>query len=965
MVNKTLIFINYRQMDCLSLANTLAVNLKHHFGSDTYFLDKENLNYRNSLTEEILLHIKSAKILLALIGPEWIFATDKDNDKRLLDPTDWVRREIELAKEQGKTIIPVLSPGVNHSQVMDWLKRKVPSLAFMADLHSFPIHSIESDCKTLLEIISEVIGIPLSESSLIPVANSKEEELRKELNKYFPLQDKYKFPKAEIPFVGLDYFKKEDAPLFFGRTYEILKLCKAISNFGLILLYGQSGVGKSSLIDAGILPRMEGIYKTEYIRRNKSVGYHQQLNSLLGQYEEKKTLIILDQVEEIYTDKREDWRNESIEFWDTLSRAISLFSFFKFVLVFRSEHYPNIKDLLKERQIHLTMDQELHLAPLNLDGIREAILGVSKDSDLNAHFKLIVEEDMASLFSNDLLIDGKQDTHIGPLLQYQLRKLWDDAVSKRQSETDWIIFNLDQYKALRDGTLDELFDDQLARLNPYWKKFLDNGLVLEILYGYTTDKLTATLQSDTDVLNRHVHIDGFSDFFNFLKNKLILLIACGTDDNPFSRLAHDSLAPLIRYRFHNSNAVGQQAWRLVVSKNLMVGSLFTFSESDIETILLGQSGMGKIPDNVLNQILKEKEIYYRQKKDRLDLAIQNAEFNIENLQFEKALKNLKLASLERISDDRIGDLACQLYFPLEQMEQGTIVEETMNFLREQKSQQNIKKEDRDKFFPLMAEVKGGEFKMGSEEGYADEQPIHKVHLRDFLMGTTPITFNQYGLFCIVTGRDVPNDSGFGRGERPVIYVNWYDAVDYCNWLTEKLSPIDGVKLEQVYTINGEEIVADWSKNGFRLPTEAEWEYAAREGGGEVRFGTGMDVADPARMNFDAGLLLNEQHPEWYKNGKGSAATNVVKEFPANLLGLFDMSGNVFEWCWDWWSEGENHFYNKSDVLTDPIGPVQGIRRVVRGGSWVEWADHCRCSYRYRHRPFRRINFIGFRVVRRT
>lgn len=963
MDNKALIFINYRQMDCLSLANTLADLLKYHFGKGIYFLDKENLNYRNTITEEILQNIKSAKVLLALIGKEWILATDQDNDKRLLDPSDWVRREIELAKEQGKTIIPILSPGVKHSQIMDWLKRKVPTLAFMADLHSFSINSIESDCKTLLKIISEEIGIPLSESSMMPTVSSKETELRKELNRYFRLTEKYKFPIAKIPFMGLDYFKKEDASLFFGRTSEIFKLCKSVSNFGLILLYGQSGVGKSSLINAGILPRLEGIYKTEYKRRNKSLGYHKQLNTFLAEYEDKPTLVILDQVEEIYTDKREDWRNESTEFWDTLTGALSLYPLLKFVLVFRSEHYPSIKDILKERQIHLTADQELHLAPLNLDGIREAILGISKDPNLSTHFKLRIEEDMAALFSSDLLKDGKQDSHIGPLLQYQLRKLWDDAISKRQSETDWVFFTIDQYKILREGTLDELLDDQLARLDPYWKKFLDNGLVLEVLYSYTTEKLTATLQSDLDVLNQHKHIDVFPDFFDSLKNKLILLIACGTEDNPFSRLAHDSLAPLIRYRFQNSNAAGQQAWRLLEAKNRKVGTLVTFSESDIETILSGQQGMSKIPNHILKQVVDEKNYYYSQKQERLNLAIHNAEFNIEHLRFEKAVKNLKLASLEKIADKRIIELAWQLPYPLSHMGLESALDEVTTILGEHKSKLNIEIENWEKYFPLMIEVKGGEYEKGSEEGSYAKPPIQKVFLSSFLMGATPITWYQYGLFCLLTGRVIPNDSGFGRGTRPVINVNWYDAVDYCNWLSEKLSPINGIKLEKIYTKTGEDVMADWSKNGFRLPTEAEWEYAARERGKKVRFGTGMDVADLSSMNFDAEIELNEDHPSWHIKGEGLRTTTPVKKYPANALGLYDMSGNVYEWCWDWYSDGENHFSHEGDLVTNPVGPTSGVRRAVRGGSWQLWASLCRCSYHWRFRPLHGLNDIGFRVVR--
>jgi len=310
MDNKTLIFINYRQIDCLSLANTLAETFKNRLGKDSYFLDKEDIESGNSITEKILQNIESSKVFLALIGPGWHLVVDQDNDKRLLNSSDWVRKEIEIAKEKGKLIIPVLSKGVDYSKVTDYLKRKVPSLAFMADLIAFPIHSIEADCNALLERISKEKGLRLSENYQIPNIFHKEEQLRNELNKYFPLLNRYQIPKTEIPFVGLDYFKKEDASLFFGRTSEILKICKAVKYFRLTLLYGQSGVGKSSLLNAGVLPRLEDTFKIVYLRRDKTLGYNHQLESLRAEFEGKPILIILDQVEEIYTDKKENWRGE-------------------------------------------------------------------------------------------------------------------------------------------------------------------------------------------------------------------------------------------------------------------------------------------------------------------------------------------------------------------------------------------------------------------------------------------------------------------------------------------------------------------------------------------------------------------------------------------------------------------------------------------------------------------------------
>lgn len=138
-------------------------------------------------------------------------------------------------------------------------------------------------------------------------------------------------------------------------------------------------------------------------------------------------------------------------------------------------------------------------------------------------------------------------------------------------------------------------------------------------------------------------------------------------------------------------------------------------------------------------------------------------------------------------------------------------------------------EARSKNLPDMAFIKGGTFQMGDtfDDGSADEKPVHSATVGDFYLGKTAVTFEEYDRFCTETRRKKPVDHGWGRGQCPVINVSWDDAQAYCAWLSK---------------VSGKE---------FRLPTEAEWEYAAREGGRKVRFGNGKAAADPAQINFDA------------------------------------------------------------------------------------------------------------------
>jgi len=241
----------------------------------------------------------------------------------------------------------------------------------------------------------------------------------------------------------------------------------------------------------------------------------------------------------------------------------------------------------------------------------------------------------------------------------------------------------------------------------------------------------------------------------------------------------------------------------------------------------------------------------------------------------------------------------------------------------------------------MVFVEGGTFQMGDlfDEGRDDEKPVHEVTLSDFWMGQHAVTFYEYDAFCEATGVEKPEDEGWGRGDLPVINVSWDDALAYCNWRSRQ----EGIK--EVYRIDGANVSPNWKAKGYRLPTEAEWEFAARERGKKVRFGNGKDVANPNEMNFHASNIKR---------------TVPVGEFPPNGLGLHQMSGNVWEWCWD--GHGED-YYRSSNQARDPKGPSSGKYRVLRGGSWLISPIGCRVSDRNRGSPDYRLSSLGFRVAR--
>lgn len=224
--------------------------------------------------------------------------------------------------------------------------------------------------------------------------------------------------------------------------------------------------------------------------------------------------------------------------------------------------------------------------------------------------------------------------------------------------------------------------------------------------------------------------------------------------------------------------------------------------------------------------------------------------------------------------------------------------------------------------PKMVFVEGGTFKMGSLKGESDEQPEHDVTVKSFYISKTEITVGEYYQFCEESGWPKPEVPMWGDDEKlPVVNVSWKDAGAYALWLSRKT----GKK--------------------FRLPTEAEWEFAARGGiksGGYIYSGG----KNPDKIAW------------YYETTYGSSAQHVASK-AENELGIFDMSGNVWEWCkdsytWKYYVEKDKDGYTKAIS--------GGNYRVIRGGGWDSEASHCRTTNRDRDVPESKKDNLGFRVV---
>ncbi|MCP4700099.1 MAG: SUMF1/EgtB/PvdO family nonheme iron enzyme [Gammaproteobacteria bacterium] len=233
--------------------------------------------------------------------------------------------------------------------------------------------------------------------------------------------------------------------------------------------------------------------------------------------------------------------------------------------------------------------------------------------------------------------------------------------------------------------------------------------------------------------------------------------------------------------------------------------------------------------------------------------------------------------------------------------------------------------------PEMAPIHGGTFKMGDIQGGGrdEEKPVHELILGDFSIGRYEVTFEEYDKFCEAVGREKPKDSGWGRGKRPVIHVSWEDAQAYAKWLTGQTGYV------------------------YRLPTEAEWEFAARAGT-ETAYWWGKEAShEYANYGKDECCGVLALGRDKWENAAP------VGSFKENAFGLYDTVGNVWEWVQDWY---DAEYYAKSPK-ENPAGPEAGSFRVFRGGGWYDSPRLVRSAFRFRNAPDYRGAYLGFRLAR--
>lgn len=437
-----------------------------------------------------------------------------------------------------------------------------------------------------------------------------------------PIEIKYHLP--EKPFIYLNWFGREHAEIFFGRSNEIRKLYDKVNNTStppLILLHGNSGVGKSSLLEAGLLPRLEKDYLVYYLRRRRTFSaLGTIMNSLrnegevlapyktedlkvewmkVEEQEGRPLVCVLDQLEEAITrplkDKGSREKATRLEL-EALAEAISKCFMDpnhqpkgKLILSFRKEFQPELEALFSRFRLPRS---NVFIAPLGRNGIIDAIVGLTKNKRTKERYNLELEEGLAETIADDLLADDEVSS-VAPVLQILLTEMWNKGIAENRSP---LVFKKAIYNKLaQEGIhLNDFLHQQLEILRKQYPQANETGLLLDVLKNFTTDRGTSAkfYEKDVEAWYPNIEVD-ISAVLQKFKNNYIL----DYNEDGKLKLAHDTLAPVVTELFETSQAPAQIAHRILTSKLKSIefsGHQLYLEELELDFIEKGRRGMRKL-----------------------------------------------------------------------------------------------------------------------------------------------------------------------------------------------------------------------------------------------------------------------------------------------------------------------------------------------------------------------------------
>jgi len=766
---------------------------------------------------------------------------------------------------------------------------------------------------------------------------------------------------------GLNPFGSEevDRIRFFGRHAEAQELVQRIRANRLWVLYGKSGYGKTSLLHAGIFPLLSKYHLIpirlrfgdpsrsamqvlrESLRNELSDSQAKPLIDLAsradtwwdfftqatfwnGEYL-ATPLLILDQFEEVFTlHDTQQSRLSIAEEIDSLVSGLSpsqlneKLAADKDKSLASSNAKPDARVLLSLRTEYVGQLQELFpklpsvlsrrtmLGPLATDDAKEAIVEPAKLAD--ERFKTppfdYFDEALETLLKH--LVDPSDNTiepyqlqlycaEIERKVAAQIRK---NKISSPYRVTTNMVGEKSELKGIMlryvDRAVDRLISDtskgtqsgQLPGWRQRYKRALKRLLERDLLTSTGNRRQVEAAEISSSMLKE-------LDLEKLVDHRLLRKEPRG--DTYVYEIAHDSLA---RTLFENRPAPLSKAARRGVVLVATIMSIFGLVAVGSSIWAIQQENkalraLGATAD-AANERIVALENDNQQLRETLEITEQEYSSYASSLTKIIQSENAQLSSLYR---DEIAIIIKQAEDA--GMELSTTRQEASSSVP----------------LPKMITIPAGEFQMGSEE-FNRAQPIRTVTLEEFEISETEITFTQYDAFAVSTKRSLPNDKGLGRDNRPVINVSWNDAQDYIDWLNLQT---DG---------------------GYRLPSEAEWEYAARAGT-TTAYWWGDEIGNN-NANCDGCMS------QW-----DNKQTAPVKSFEHNPWGLFDTAGNVLEWVQDSWHDS----YQGAPTDGSAWESANELRRVLRGGSWIFIPGRLRSASREWSSPDDRNFNIGFRVAR--
>ncbi len=951
------IFINYRRTKTRDKALILRWILEKEFGAGVSFLDEATIAPGRPWRMELRQAVQGCELLLAMIHGEWHKDQDEASGEKSLDQDhDWVRQEIATALQAGKVVIPVLidqaylTPGGADLQRTrfpsnDWLPADIHKLfegqAFRLRFDDLTPHRMDDFLGHL--------GTHLPEKWQVAAEDARSDEggyYPGVLQETFPLPEQLRqaTPVSPAPYVGLRPFRRADARLFYGRSREIYELCHKLNHQDsrLLLLDGYSGTGKSSLLQAGLIPRMEAQgWAVAYVRREegKITGLPALLAARLAALAaaQERKLIILDQLEEILTNPIATLPDELARLIDGLVNALEEDHGLKVVLGFRSEYAVHIKRQLDQHDEKPAYDSDTTLHTLERQGLIEAIRSVSADSDLNGagkpyHLRFRPSRTLPETIAQHL-IDSRAGHHIAPLLQVNLDLIWHSC---RRDDGIVEITGADIRNLI--DTHEALLDHYLAKVREFvTSDQMDDQRLLELLHFYVEQKPASALRPDRD-FEHEFGDESFAPKLREACKQLYLLYSQGSGDDTITRLSHDSLAQVIDGRYSRLTKAKYEA-----RGTLAVDSLKREIDEQIESLQYGQAldtldRMMTVEEQrrQLHPYFFELTFFWNEAGQHQEIG-KVVQYWLDSGLLSGALREQVSQLLDSVpARERLRDW-------LALVDPARYSDMQARYLAPEQT--------------VMVHLEGARFMMGDETGDLDDwaQPVHPVQVSSFWMGNVPVTWWQFALHLFANQQDGELENkapSWGlKGNHPALNLDWYEAVEYCNWLSlqESLMPAYAVDRSPDPGNLSEYDEKKWTvrridgATGFRLPTEAEWEFACRAG-------------TTTKYSFRDAEELGDYG--WYDDNSDSQTHPVGAKKP-NPWGLYDMHGNVCEWCQDW---HDDQYYEESPE-TDPLGPEAGSFRVFRGGCWFDGARNCRSASRDWDVPVNRNYFLGFRLAR--